>query len=574
MSMKKFLSRSILVLLLAGSAYNPVIFATSSDDEILNSLEEIKTPGNLEAFKVPELEDKPTSRRSAVKRRRGNPSSRVTGEEEPGSKKKKSEKPENFEKSEKNKREKARKANASGGFLETAQQTGTFLMDHKDTIISVAGKTSEVADGLIGDGDGKLSPSEVIDELKDLAGKLLSVKDFVGGLFKKKDDAVPSTGEEPAQPAVKRSVVPGVASKRAAAHLSNLYPKSLSPQGIMEKVGDKFNDVHQVLSGVALHVEKLTDSAPAELQDFMSQHQALKEQAGKLINCLKNGLADNPVEIAQFMSSVESALKQTVTKIQELEQDFYQEVPEEVDSDEIKALLNSGQEFLDNPSQATQRVTRGVVRFEGLEDDEDLLEDLQQVGAVFTNLLSDEGNNKKVTIKDLPKILKTVEEKIGSIQNLLKVMSDSNRDASPSERELRLSQVKAHILEVGKKLSQLTQIFNDSMITDSIEDKDLKSFKDQLAKLAKIVLPKRNAALDPQMIGECLLSTLGFIHQVQLLLPAVQALEPQIPDQFSGRLNLNWKKVTAYTGSTAAVLATVIAVGQQQGWWSLAAAAV
>lgn len=566
--MKKFLTRSVLVFLLAGSAYNPVIFATSSDDEILNSLEEIKTPCSLESFKVPEIEDKPTPRRSAVKRKRGNPGSTVTGEDEPGSKKKKSEKPE------KNKRQKASKAKASGGFLEAAEQAGTFVMDHKDTILLVAGKTSEVADSLIGDGDGKLSPSEVIDALKDLAGKLLSVKDVVGGLFKKKDDAVPSTGEEPAQPAVKRSVVPGVASKRAAAHLSNLYPKSLSPQGIMEKVGDKFNDVHQALSSVALHVEKLTDLAPAELQDFIGQHHELKGRVGQLIECLKNGVTNNDVEIASFMSSVESALKQTVTKIQELEQDFYQAVPEQVDPDAIKALLSSGQEFSDASSQATQRVTRGVVRFEGLEDDEDLLEDLQQVGAVFTNLLSDEGNNKKVTIKDLPKILKTVEEKIGSIQNLLKVMSDSNRDASPSDRELILSQVKAHVLEVGKKLSQLSQIFNDSTITDSIEDKDLKSFKNQLAKLAKIVLPKRNAALDPQMIGECLLSTLDFIHQVQILLPAIQALEPQIPDQFSGRLNLNWKKVTAYTGSTAAVLAAVIAVGQQQGWWSLAAAAV
>ena len=214
---------------------------------------------------------------------------------------------------------------------------------------------------------------------------------------------------------------------------------------------------------------------------------------------------------------------------------------------------------------------------------------VQQAGSVFGEALGYEDEDGKLTLADLPKIFAKIKEKIGSLQKLLSKIRKPKRGIGGVDDAVTV-QIQAHILEVGKGLTQLANVLGVSeeeirtiyknmnieqvsaFIANGTQENEDLALAQQVAAYAKMIKDNKGkrVVIDPQMLGNSLKLTLDFVTQLQAMIPVADALSQQ--DQaFVGRFagKVNWKKCGSYVGVAVTILGSVLALGEQQGWWDI-----
>lgn len=483
------------------------------------------------------------------------------------------------------KSDKSGKGDKSGGIaglFDTAQQGVDFVIGHKDEIIGGAQKASGVVDSLIGNKDGKLTPDEVINFLKGLGGKLIEVKNLLTGILKKKDDKQTSLSD-----ATPKRIT------RAAVHipiLSDLVPKATSFNVIKERLGDKLDDAKALLTNVKQQLEAFPVRASEAVQQFIVEHETLYDMVSKLLDALDKDHTEvrgGFLEVANFFTFI----GQLVDKVEQLENAFYVDVREAISNMSAQEREQLEQEFGgdDGEKQLNRGVTRGNFNvIEIVESHKDsVVSGIQHAGAMFEKIIGYEDGDGKLTPADLPKILTVIKEKIGKLQGLLGKIGKSKRGIGGADDAV-LMQVKAYILEVGKNLSKLAQIFQvpeaeikkiyskmnipqiSNFIENGSEENEELALANQLATYENMLKTNR-APINTQTLGECLQTTLTFVSQLQTIIPVADAIAQQAEITTFGRITskINWKKTGVYLGVLASLLGTTLTLGEQQGWWDI-----
>ncbi|MBS1988784.1 hypothetical protein JST56_07415 [Candidatus Dependentiae bacterium] len=457
-----------------------------------------------------------------------------------------------------------------GTIVDTAKAAYEFEQAHQDQIISgvktavaIGGKIEEAADKVIGDGDGDLTFEEVKAFLKKIGKGLGKVKNLVAGAFKK-DKPVDSLSSDsaPVTRSTRRS-----GSKEAAS-------------GIVDKAAAKakkaLTSLKYLLEGeVAYRLLQLENTRDQALELFIQNHSDLQAAVQHLLDRLNGkhmrGLPDRDIKVLNEFIDALTAAQNGGEDSGEVVVDEHDDIDVIVDGKNLLDVAYGAEEFIDEHQ-----------------------EELQAAGGFFERLIDYQDADGKITVSDIPEILKALIKKIGKVKGLLGKLGSKKKEAP--KRSLRpdpvddaaMVQVKSGLLAIGTRLQQLSVAFGVSpkelqqvikgmevaelhkYLNEGDEEQDVLSLNAQIEKYTKMCGSQRTP-VNPQAIAECLKVTLAFATHLQEACSVVEVVATGAPQTRYGRFasKINCRRAAVGLGVLITGVTALLAGGEQLGWWDI-----
>ncbi len=442
-----------------------------------------------------------------------------------------------------------------GTLVSTGKQGIDFVVGHKDEIIQGAHIAENIADKVIGDGDGKLSLDEVVVFFKKIGGALGTVKDHIPDAFKK---------DKPAD---------DQASTHANDSGSSLFGQN---DEAANNARENLELLKSLLEGeIACRLIKLENTGVQAVDIFIQSHSDVKRAVQYLLDRLNGkrmrGLPDKDIEtINKFAESFIAAQDST---------DDFNEMVFIDNQDEVQ-----GKEPVSLKPKKRRQPAQGFIQ--------DNKKDMQEAPGLFEQLISYQDADKKLTVNDIPNILKTLIKKINKAKKLIGRLSSKKKESPKrsfnrnSVDSAAMKEVESSLIGIGKKLTQLSTALRVSpeelqkvikhMNVEELHrylnegDDEVIPLDAQLHKYVAICTPHR-APIDLQVLGETLEFTLKLAVNLQDICIAIDVIAKTSPEtRYSRWLSmLDSKGLFIGLGVTITTLTALLGAGEQVGWWDI-----
>lgn len=470
----------------------------------------------------------------------------------------------------------------------SAAQTGAeFAYDHKDQIIAGAQQASKVADALVGNGDGVLSMDEALSALQKLGNNIGKLKNFFTGIFSKKTDNNSKKNEQ-GQPSI----------RRAAVHMPRpIQEIRLTINQIKQTLGDKLESVKELLGEIRSSFTMLHTSSEEQVIQFIKEQEGLDGLVCSLLDALNQ---ETPTKRAGFfdVEKMMAEMKNTLDAIEKLKQD---------------GIIQQEQEIIfydasDNKQFSGASTVLDVSKFDDKGTEEvDRLSLLKDAGHIFEALIGYEDEDDQMTINDVPGIVETIKSKIDKLKKIIsnytpKRRSSEHKRTADGFDEVVLTQIKAHILEIGKAMTQLAKIFrvsedeiktiykdmNIAQVSAFIESEKNKDYyatlTEQIGAYGNMLRTNRApGSLNSAEIAKIISITLEIIEQVnttktiieqinQATRPNNQRIQNNRTHDTAGE-KPSWystsKEFAVKATCAGVVISALLTFGQNHGWWDV-----